>query len=88
MKDLERNWIGKSERTEFTMKTITEEKNRAAWMVIEKSIEPNALSELLSFGETHIEETDSDWGNFYRILIDKKDEAQFIAFLSKHLKTT
>ena len=49
MKDLERNWIGKSEGTEFTMKTITAEKNKAAWMVIEKSIEATALKELLSF---------------------------------------
>jgi hypothetical protein len=31
------------------MKIITEEKDKAAWMVIEKSIEPTALKELLSF---------------------------------------
>jgi hypothetical protein len=31
------------------MKIITEEKNKAAYMVIEKSIEPTAREELLSF---------------------------------------
>gem|GEM_PF-6238632 len=49
MKDLERNWIGKSEGTDFTMKVITEENDKAAWMVIEKSIETTAIQELLSF---------------------------------------
>ncbi len=87
MKDLERNWIGKSEWTEFKMKVITEEKDRAARMVIEKSIEPTAIQELLSFWETHIEATDWDRWNFYRILVNKKDEKKFIEFLSKHMKT-
>jgi len=87
MKDLERNWIGKSEGTDFTMKVITEENDKAAWMVIEKSIETTAIQELLSFWEVNIEATDPDRWNFYRILVDKKDEKKFIAFLWKNLKT-
>jgi len=87
MKDLERNRIWKSEWTQFKMKIITEEKDKAAYMVIEKSIEPTAREELLSFWTYNIEETDSSRWNFYRILIDKKDEEKFIAFLWKNLRT-
>ena len=87
MKDLERNWIGKSEWTEFKMKIVWEEKDKAAYLVIEKSIKSEAMDELLSFGKWNIETVSSERGNFYRIFVDKKNEEKFIAFLSKSLKT-
>lgn len=57
------------------------------YLVVEKSLEEEAVKELNKFGDVSVQEEDKDWGRFFRVKVSKGKEKDFVSFLENNLRT-
>lgn len=58
---------------------------RGSYLVVEKSLPSEKIEELNKYGEVRVEDKDKDWGKFFRVLVFKEKEEEFINFLKNNL---
>ena len=58
------------------------------YLIIEKSLVEGMGEELKKYGDVKVQKIDKNWGKFYRVTVQMKNEAHLISFLEKNLLKT
>jgi len=57
-----------------------------SYLIVEKSLDAQAVAQLDQYGSIEIENTDPDWGRFFRVTVHATTEKDFVTFLQKNLR--